>query len=88
MSATEETTGWVGAAVKRREDEPLLTGRGTFVDNMTPVGTAFMVVVRSPYAHARVTSVDLAPARAASSPPSRPRTSRTTGRPRCRVPGP
>jgi carbon-monoxide dehydrogenase large subunit len=65
MSATEERTAYIGAPVKRREDEPLLTGRGTFVDNMTPVGTAFMVVVRSPYAHARVGSVDLTAARAA-----------------------
>ncbi|WP_349259091.1 xanthine dehydrogenase family protein molybdopterin-binding subunit [Gaiella sp.] len=65
MSATEEKTAYVGAPVKRREDEPLLTGRGTFVDNMTPVGTAFMVVVRSPYAHARVKGIDLEAARAA-----------------------
>ena len=65
MSATEEKTAYVGAPVKRREDEPLLTGRGTFVDNMTPVGTAFMVVIRSPFAHARVKGVDLAAARAA-----------------------
>jgi len=65
MSATEERTGYIGSPVKRREDEPLLTGRGTYVDNMTPVGTAFMVVVRSPFAHARVKSIDLAAARSA-----------------------
>ena len=65
MSATEEKTAYIGAPVKRREDEPLLTGHGTFVDNMTPVGTAFMVVVRSPFAHARVKAVDLAAAQAA-----------------------
>jgi carbon-monoxide dehydrogenase large subunit len=65
VSATEEKTAYIGAPVKRREDEPLLTGRGTYVDNMTPVGTAFMVVVRSPFAHARVKSIDVAAARAA-----------------------
>jgi len=65
MSATEERTAYVGAPVKRREDEPLLTGRGTYVDNMAPVGTVCMVVVRSPYAHARVKDIDLAAARAA-----------------------
>jgi aerobic carbon-monoxide dehydrogenase large subunit len=66
MTTTEEiTTTYVGAPVKRREDEPLLTGRGTFVDNMTPAGTVFMTVVRSPYAHARVTRIDLEAARAA-----------------------
>ena len=62
MSATEEQTAYVGSPVKRREDEPLLTGRGTYVENMTPVGTAFMVVVRSPYAHARAATIDLAAA--------------------------
>ncbi len=65
MSATEERTAYVGAPVKRREDASLLTGRATFVDNMAPVGTVSMVVVRSPYAHARVTSIDLEAARAA-----------------------
>jgi carbon-monoxide dehydrogenase large subunit len=65
MSATEERTAYIGTPVKRREDEPLLTGRGTYVDNMTPVGTAFMVVIRSPFAHARVKAIDLAAARAA-----------------------
>ena len=65
MSATEERTAYIGSPVKRREDEALLTGRGTYVDNMAPVGTVCMVVVRSPYAHARVTSVDLDAARKA-----------------------
>ena len=65
MSATEERTAYIGSPVKRREDEALLTGRGTYVDNMAPVGTVCMVVVRSPYAHARVTRVDLAAARKA-----------------------
>ena len=58
MSATEERTAYIGAPVKRREDRPLLTGRGTFVDNMSPAGTVAMVVVRSPYANATVTSID------------------------------
>ena len=65
MSATEEKSAYVGAPVKRREDEPLLTGRGTYVDNMAPVGTVFMAVVRSPFAHARATSIDLTAAKAA-----------------------
>ena len=69
MSVTETTTttkaGYVGAPVKRREDRALLTGQGTYVDNMTPIGTLSMVVVRSPYAHARVTGVSLDAARAA-----------------------
>jgi len=59
MSTTEQRTPYIGSPVKRREDETLLTGRGTYVDNMAPVGTVCMVVVRSPYAHARVTRISL-----------------------------
>ncbi len=58
MSATEERTAYIGAPVKRREDRSLLTGRGTYVDNMAPAGTLAMVVVRSPYASAKVKSID------------------------------
>ena len=64
MSATERAA-YVGAPVKRREDESLLTGRGTYVDNMALAGTISMVVVRSPYAHARVARIDLDAARKA-----------------------
>jgi aerobic carbon-monoxide dehydrogenase large subunit len=59
MSATEERTAYVGAPVKRREDRTLLTGAGTYVDGMIPAGTVWMSVIRSPYAHARVASIDL-----------------------------
>jgi carbon-monoxide dehydrogenase large subunit len=65
MSATQERTRYIGAPIKRREDAALLRGRGTFVDNMAPVGTVAMAVVRSPYAHARVVSIDATAARAA-----------------------
>ena len=63
MSATE--TRFVGQSVLRREDGPLLTGRGTFVDNIQLPGMVHMIVVRSPYAHARIRSVNLEAARAA-----------------------
>jgi carbon-monoxide dehydrogenase large subunit len=49
----------------RKEDGPLLTGRGTYVDNMTLPGALTFAVVRSPYAHARIRSVDLSAALAA-----------------------
>jgi aerobic carbon-monoxide dehydrogenase large subunit len=66
MATTETSaTRLVGSAVKRKEDAALLAGRGSFVDNMTLPGTAYMVVVRSPYAHARIRGVDLDGVRAA-----------------------
>jgi carbon-monoxide dehydrogenase large subunit len=64
MSATE-TTKYVGAPILRREDRPLLTGVGTYVDNISLPGTAYMVVVRSSYAHARIRGINLDAARAA-----------------------
>jgi len=63
MSAVE--TRFIGAPLKRKEDDPLLRGRGTYVDNIELPGTVVMVVVRSPYAHAMITSIDTAAAKAA-----------------------
>jgi carbon-monoxide dehydrogenase large subunit len=62
MSATE--TRFVGAPLKRKEDDPLLRGRGSYVDNIDLPGTVAMVVVRSPYAHARIRALDTAAAKA------------------------
>lgn len=62
MTVTESL---IGAPVKRKEDLPLLTGRGTYVDNMALPGMVWMAVVRSPYAHARIVGIDLEAARAA-----------------------
>ena len=59
MAVTESTDTFVGTSVKRREDASLLRGRGTFVDNMAPPGTVYAVIVRSPYAHARINGVNL-----------------------------
>lgn len=50
---------------KRIEDDRLLTGRGLFSDDRAFPEAAALVLVRSPYAHARVTSCDLADARGA-----------------------
>jgi carbon-monoxide dehydrogenase large subunit len=63
MSAVE--TSFIGKPVRRREDRALLTGRGTYVDNMNMAGAVAMTVVRSPYPHARILSIDAAAARAA-----------------------
>ena len=64
MSTT--ATPFIGAALKRKEDDPLLRGRGTYVDNIDLPGTVVMAVVRSPYAHARITSIDTAAAKASA----------------------
>ncbi len=50
---------------KRIEDDRLLKGEGQFSDDRLTPGQAWLVIVRSPYAHARFGSVDVSAARAA-----------------------
>ena len=47
-----------GSSIKRREDPALITGKGKFTDDLELPGMTHAVVVRSPYAHARVNGVD------------------------------
>jgi len=60
MSTHDEGSDtWVGKAVLRKEDQRLLRGFGTYVDDVPePRGTLHLSMLRSPYAHARVLSVD------------------------------
>ena len=50
--------------VPRREDPRLLRGEGRFIDDRTPAGALHAVVLRAPFAHARITGIDAGPARA------------------------
>jgi aerobic carbon-monoxide dehydrogenase large subunit len=52
--------------VRRREDRSLLTGAGRYVDDIRLPGMLHLALVRSPHAHARVRTVDAAPAIALS----------------------
>jgi carbon-monoxide dehydrogenase large subunit len=52
-------TTMIGARIHRREDPRLVTGQGHYVADFTLPHTAFVAIVRSPYAHARVKSIDL-----------------------------
>src|SRR5437899_3182410 len=58
-----QTTKVFGESVLRKEDDRFLTGRGNFVADMLPPGTVFAKFVRSPYAHARIRSINTAKAR-------------------------
>jgi len=49
---------WLGTPIKRREDPKLITGAAIYIDDVPMPGTLHMVFVRSPYAHARILSVD------------------------------
>jgi aerobic carbon-monoxide dehydrogenase large subunit len=49
----------VGTSAERKEDTALLTGLARYVDDISLPGMVWMAVVRSPYAHARIQSVDV-----------------------------
>ena len=55
----------IGQSVARFEDPRLVSGRGAYVDDVALPRMAFGFVLRSPYAHARINSIDVDPARAA-----------------------
>ena len=62
MSIIDETrsggNGYVGQALKRKEDPRLITGRATYVDDMVMAGQLYVAFVRSTEAHARIVSID------------------------------
>ena len=47
-----------GQPVKRLEDQRLLTGRGRYIDDKPADGALWLVLLRSPHAHARIRTID------------------------------
>jgi carbon-monoxide dehydrogenase large subunit len=56
--------GYVGQRLRRKEDPPLITGKGVYTDDITLPGTLYAAFVRSPEAHARIVSIDASAAQA------------------------
>src|SRR6201996_5992958 len=48
----------------RKEDPRFIRGRGTYVDDVALPGMLHLAILRSPYAHARIASVDVSAAQA------------------------
>ncbi len=65
MNALKSAANGIGQPVRRKEDFRLLTGKGCFGDDVALPGMAHAVVVRSPYAHAHIASIDKTAALAA-----------------------
>ena len=51
-----------GQSAKRVEDARLLTGKGSFTDDLQRDGMLYGVTLRSPYGHAEITAIDTAAA--------------------------
>jgi carbon-monoxide dehydrogenase large subunit len=67
VTATQEAPAGreVGNARKRKEDQRLITGRTRWTDNISLPGMLHIAMVRSPFAHARITNIDTSEAKSA-----------------------
>lgn len=53
-----KTKKFVGQGVLRKEDPEFVTGQARYIDDINILGAAWVHIVRSPFAHARISSVD------------------------------
>ncbi len=58
MVATDQKQPYIGRAMKRKEDPRFITGRGNYLDDIVLPNMLHAAIVRSPYAHARIRSID------------------------------
>ena len=56
-TTTAEVSG-IGHSVKRKEDPRFIRGQGNYIDDVKLPGMLYMDIVRSPYAHATIKSID------------------------------
>lgn len=59
MTTVESAPRVVGTRMVRREDPALLTGEARYTDDLQIPGALHLAVLRSPYAHARITAIDV-----------------------------
>ncbi|WP_134322222.1 xanthine dehydrogenase family protein molybdopterin-binding subunit [Cumulibacter soli] len=63
MTAVDDRPAEIGNARTRREDKHLVTGRTTWADNKSATGMLHLSFVRSPIAHAKINSIEVAAAK-------------------------
>ncbi|HXH39530.1 MAG TPA: molybdopterin cofactor-binding domain-containing protein, partial [Thermoanaerobaculia bacterium] len=61
---TSPEVGGMGHSMKRKEDARFLRGQGKYVDDVKLPGMLYLDIVRSPYAHAKIKSIDTSKAMA------------------------
>jgi carbon-monoxide dehydrogenase large subunit len=62
MSNESKPGGPLGTPMKRKEDPRFIRGKGHYVDDVSRPGMLHMAIVRSPYPHADITSIDISEA--------------------------
>jgi carbon-monoxide dehydrogenase large subunit len=64
MAVEQREHRWLGKSVARKEDERFVRGKGNYVDDIVLPGMLHMAILRSPFAHARILSIDTSRAQA------------------------
>jgi carbon-monoxide dehydrogenase large subunit len=65
-ATAERPAAEIGRDRRRKEDQRLITGRTRWTDNLTLPGVLHLAMVRSPFAHAKIVSIDTSAAKAAT----------------------
>src|SRR6187431_1977278 len=55
---TTPEVGGMGHSVKRKEDPRFIQGKGEYIEDINLPGQLWLDIVRSPYAHAKIKSID------------------------------
>jgi len=64
MAIETPMKGFIGESIKRKEDDRFIRGKGNYVDDITLPGMLHMAILRSPFAHARIRSINTSAAQA------------------------
>jgi carbon-monoxide dehydrogenase large subunit len=64
MATATHMHGRIGESIKRKEDARFLRGKGNYLDDIVLPDQLQMAILRSPYAHARIRSIDTSAASA------------------------
>src|SRR5712691_7751127 len=64
MAIDTPPKGFIGESIKRKEDDRFIRGKGNYLDDISLPGMLHMSILRSPFAHARIRSINTKPAEA------------------------
>src|ERR1700732_734851 len=64
MAVETPLKGNIGDSIKRKEDDRFIRGKGNYLDDVNLPGMLHMAINRSPFAHARIKSINTAAAQA------------------------
>src|SRR3982074_2849994 len=64
MAVETPLKGNIGDSIKRKEDDRFIRGKGNYLDDFVLPGMLYMAIHRSPFAHARIKSINTDPPQA------------------------